>query len=278
MHWLVSFVARHGIFVIATISERSAERGTITLPLHGWITKGCVLHEIMPLADADVQLLLRSVAVGRGFPLEPAAMRNISLVAHGVPRLVYELVAEVANGEDARKMPPIPATARAVVGNHKATLPAASFDVLAIAAVAGERFDGEWLPKLAKTTKRSVTLALQAGCNEGLICEFPEKPGIFYFRRVGERLAMAATLISSRRLNVHERLASLLLNSRYGQLNEYLVAEHLAASGRVEEAREWYVTAGGHCRDAGDRAKAAALYERAAECMTRGSHDWAETT
>jgi DNA-binding CsgD family transcriptional regulator len=271
VHALVDNAPRSRVLCVATVLQRCGDSGAIAVPLHAWLSKGARSHVVGPLDDGDVQALVRMLAAPRQVSIDASAMREIIATSEGNPRFAHELVDQAASSGPKAL---VPASARAFVSTLRARVSKSAFDVLAVAAIVGDRFNDRWIAQLTGAPQRTIADALQAGCDQGFIRECAERPGSFSFRQTAHRRALSETLISSKRSLLHAQIAELLTEMPVEAPFEPIVAEHLAACGRTSEAREWFARAGGRLIESGDFSGGAHLYERAARSSRQGSAEW----
>jgi DNA-binding CsgD family transcriptional regulator/tetratricopeptide (TPR) repeat protein len=177
-----------------------------------------------PLADADAVGIVEDLAGG---PVPPS-LRTLALGAGGNPLLLTELAGGYRAGD-----PEIPLRVREAIRARVTAVPAASVDVLEVAAVLGRTFRIEDLCGVMRQTPAAVLRALRPLLSEGIVNERKDQ---LVFRHDLLREAVLAELPAEATRLVHRDVASLLL--RRGEL-PVDVANHLLAGagpGDVELA------------------------------------------
>jgi DNA-binding CsgD family transcriptional regulator/tetratricopeptide (TPR) repeat protein len=180
-----------------------------------------------PLSRDGVDAMLRSL-FGWDTPIKRPLLEAIYALTEGNPFFVEEVArALVARGDiypshggwqaKALAQLDIPHSLRLIVQGHLRGLSRPAADLLALAAVAGRRFDFDLLLRLTNRDEAALFPLMRELMAAGLVVE--QKPDTFAFRHALTREAIYAGLLGRERRNLHRVLA----DSLAGQAN----AEHL---------------------------------------------------
>jgi tetratricopeptide (TPR) repeat protein len=202
-----------------------------------------------PLAESEVDELIES-RLG-GSQLEEEARARIRRVAEGNPLFVEQLLAMLAEGGDADRVPP---TIHALLGARLDALSGDERDLLERASVVGLEFEWEALGELAPDRRRPPGGQLAALVRKELIRPHELIEDTFRFRHMLIRDAAYERIPKDVRSDLHERFAG-WLDGR-GEEFEEIVGYHL------EQAYRCVAELG----PAGERARA--LAEQAAERLS----------
>jgi class 3 adenylate cyclase len=211
-----------------------------------------------PLAESEADELIESLLGGAR--LEEEARARIRQVAEGNPLFVEQLLAMLAEGGEANR---VPSTIQALLASRLDGLPDDERDMLERASVVGLEFEWEALGALAPGRQRPPGTQLAALVRKELIRPHEGVEDTFRFRHMLIRDAAYERIPKELRSELHERCASWLdgrgeefdeiigyhLEQAYrsvaelgppGDRGEALsegAAERLAASGRRAHAR-----------------------------------------
>jgi hypothetical protein len=224
------------------------------------------------LADAEADELIHSL-IG-GSQLDPEARARIRDVSEGNPLFVEQLLAMVAEGGEADR---VPSTIHALLGARLDALPEDERDLLERASVVGHEFEWEALGELADDRRRPPGAQLSALVRKELIRSHEVIEDTFRFRHILIRDAAYERIPKELRSDLHERYAD-WLDGRGEQFDE-IVCYHLEQAFRsladlgpvgdraralAERAAERLATSGERADGRGDARAAANLLERAA--------------
>jgi predicted ATPase len=199
-----------------------------------------------PLAESEADELINSLLGGSR--LEKEARVRIGQVAEGNPLFVEQLLAMLAEGGKADR---VPATIQAPLAARLDALPEEERDLLERASVIGFEFEWELLGELAPDRRRPAGTQLAALVRKELLRPHEAIEDTFRFRHMLIRDAAYARIPKELRADLHERVAGWLEGR--GEEFEEIVGHHLEQACR-------YVTELGPLSD-----RARALAERAAE-------------
>jgi DNA-binding CsgD family transcriptional regulator len=162
----------------------------------------------------------------------------------------------------------VPSTVEAAIGARLRRLPESTQELLMLAAVLGRDTDGRLLAEIAERDIQDVVGALTPALKHRLITTHPHAPGDYRFGHVLVQQAVYATLSAERRLNLHDRVATVLERSvREDPDHADTLAYHAAQAVNTAGGRQRaFVTACRAARHAADRLAdetAAAWYTRA---------------
>ena len=230
-----------------------AEPGVASIPL-------------APLSDRDVDGMIGDMTARK--PLASAALRAIAAKADGVPLYVEELTRTVLdremNAPEASAASALPATLRDSLMERLDRLSSPK-SILQSAAVIGRNFAFGTVRDLVGAGGESLEGDLDALVRAGILFQRGFPPNAVYtFKHSLLRDAAYDSLLMRQRGTLHGRLADLYRDDPIvaGEQPE-LVAFHLAAGGRHEEAAGYFARAG-------KRALERAAYREALEHVDAG--------
>jgi class 3 adenylate cyclase/tetratricopeptide (TPR) repeat protein len=180
---------------------------------------------LQPLDESEADELIES-RLG-GVQLEEEARARIRRVAEGNPLFVEQLLAMLAEGGDADRVPP---TMHALLGARLDALPGDERDLLERAAVVGLEFEWEALGELAPDGRRPPGGQLAALVRKELIRPHELIKDTFRFRHMLIRDAAYERIPKGLRSDLHERFAG-WLDGR-GEDFEEIVGYHLEQAYR----------------------------------------------
>jgi class 3 adenylate cyclase/tetratricopeptide (TPR) repeat protein len=203
---------------------------------------------LQPLADSEADELIESLLGGS--VVEREARAHVRRVAEGNPLFVEQLLAMLAEGGEADR---VPATIQSLLAARLDALPEGERDLLERASVVGFEFEWEALGELASDRRRAPGTSLTALVRKDLIRPHDAIADTFRFRHMLIRDAAYERIPKELRSDLHERFAG-WLEGRGAEFDE-IVGYHLEQAYRhvVELGRP------------GERAQA--LAERAADCL-----------
>ncbi len=206
------------------------------------------LITLEPLSDAQSDDLIEELLGGS--QLEHATRERIREVAEGNPLFVEQLMAMVAEGGEAGRVPP---TIQALVAARLDALPEDERNLLERASVVGIEFEWEALGELAPDRRRPAGAQLAALVRKDLIRPHDAIEDLFEFRHMLIRDAAYERIPKELRSGLHERFGG-WIDGRGEEFDE-IVGYHL------EQAYHWLAELG----PATERAQA--LAERAADVL-----------
>jgi class 3 adenylate cyclase/tetratricopeptide (TPR) repeat protein len=227
------------------------------------------------LADAEADELIHSL-IG-GSQLDPQARTRIREVSEGNPLFVEQLLAMVAEGGEADR---VPSTIHALLAARLDALPEDERDVLERASVVGLEFEWEALGELADGRRRPAGGQLAALVRKELIRPHEVIEDTFRFRHILIRDAAYQRIPKELRSELHEGYAG-WLDGRGEQFDE-IVGYHLEQAFRsvadlgpvgeraralAERAAERLTASGRRANIRGDYRAAVNLFERAASLL-----------
>ncbi len=224
-----------------------------------------------PLLESEADELIESLLGGS--KLEREARAHIRQVAEGNPLFVEQLLAMLAEGGEAER---VPSTIQALLAARLEALPDDERDLLERASVVGLDFEWEALGQLAPERRRPPGTQLAALVRKELIRPHEGIADTFRFRHVLIRDAAYERLPKELRSDLHERVAGWLEGR--GEEFEEIVGYHLEqayrglaelgplgdrAQGLGERAAERLAASGRRAYARGDMPAGANLLERA---------------
>ncbi|HVQ18862.1 MAG TPA: BTAD domain-containing putative transcriptional regulator [Actinomycetes bacterium] len=233
---LLAYVVRRmppGLLVVVT--WRAGVGSTILARLT--LDEGEVLG-LAGLTTSAVEELLREAGV------TDLAAEDVHRRTAGVPRLVLEHVAAANTGA---------AAARPIRDLMSARLDAASAtarQLLSAAAVLGVVVDPELLRSTAGRAELESVDALEEAVSRGLLVELADRRGYDFPHDLLRNIALERTSLARQQL-LHGRAADVLIRRHSADPATWraaVVARHLAAAGRRDEAAMWYWTAAAESR------------------------------
>jgi DNA-binding CsgD family transcriptional regulator len=223
-----------------------------------------------PLAAEETVALATRILGG---PPSPSLATTLYLRTQGIPLFVEELARALAPGGRLQDGPrgleltgaaalPIPETVRDAVLLRVETLSAEAKEALAVASVAGLRFDLEVVSALADG------LGLEEAFEAGFLVE--AEPGQGAFRHALAREALYHAVPWRRRRSLHGEVAARLETAG---VSPAALAEHWLAAGDLERARGALVAVAGAWCGLHAYRDAAAAARRALELWPEGADD-----
>jgi class 3 adenylate cyclase/tetratricopeptide (TPR) repeat protein len=225
-----------------------------------------------PLEEDEVGALVTGLT-GDSALADDARLRILA-VAEGNPLFVEQLVAAVAEGADAQR---VPSTIQALLASRLDTLSTEERDVLECASVVGLEFEWDALAQLAADGHRPPGSLLFGLVRKELIRPHEAIGDTFWFRHMLVRDAAYERISKERRADLHERVAD-WLEGRGGEFDE-IVGYHLEQAHRCladlgpptprsqalgERAAVRLAASGRQAHARGDSTAASNLLERAA--------------
>jgi DNA-binding NarL/FixJ family response regulator len=255
-HLLVPRLARAAseapFSLVVTLRPDEAEPGSGLDEMRRELSRERLAEEVVlePLTPGDVAALLRGIL---GVALAPDLVERFARTGGGNPFVTEELLRAAV--EDGSLAPqdgawrggeglPLPWSVSETVLARLRRMEARDRDVLAWAAVAGERFDAELLGEAASLSPRQMAASLERARAAGLVRD--DRDGAMAFRHAITHEAILGALVAPERRRRHARLLA--------------AAEARAAAGRAVPLGLLLT----HAEGAGDRAAAFAYARRAA--------------
>ena len=195
-----------------------------------------------PLAPDDIATLLASLDAGAA----PPELDRLVQRSGGSPRVLREYALARAAGAD-----PTIGEISDLVRARLAQAPETTRQVVTAAAVLGGESDATLLRHTSGRADTEVVDALEDAVDRGLLVELSEI-GAYDVPYDGVREIVLAATGEARRRLLHGRAADALIprHSRDPHTTPAaLVARHLAAAGREDEAADWHWRAAGEARD-----------------------------
>jgi class 3 adenylate cyclase/tetratricopeptide (TPR) repeat protein len=241
-------------------------------PSWGGNRQNAELLTLEPLGAEDAAALVTGLAGDSELGDEDRS--RILAVAEGNPLFVEQLVAALAEGAEARR---VPATIQALLASRLETLSPEERDVLERASVVGLEFEWDVLAQLAPDRRRPPGSVLFGLVRKELIRPHEAIDDTFWFRHMLIRDAAYDRISKERRADLHERIAD-WLDGRGGEFDE-IVGYHLEQAHRClgdlgpptqrsrslgERAAVRLAASGRQAHARGDSTGASNLLERAA--------------
>ncbi len=227
---------------------------------------------LQPLSEADVAVMLRAI-FGLGRPVRGDFVRAIYALTEGNPFFVEEIVralverGDIVRAEGGWERRPldelrIPRSVRDAVQQRSAHLSQRARRVLALAAVAGRRFDFGLLQALTGETETALIDLLKELIAAQLIVEVA--PDRLAFRHALTREAVAAELLARERRALHAQAGEAIELLYAGTIDAHLedLAHHFFEAAAWDEVIAYGTRAG-------ERALALAAPAAAAEQFAR---------
>ncbi len=265
---LLALTQRHRLVVVACVFDPSIEGAPFGWGTDRWRRAGVEYHSLDPLADADVELLIRSVGQRCAHPLGNEDVREMMRAAQGNPRLAIEFA---GSPPQSRGLPLVAASARAEVASIRHSLSPSEFDTLLACSVLGESFSDAAVAPVAGRSCDAVADALQHACALGVLLEDPGDSGRLCFRHAAVRNVLYASLVSLKRRILHERA---IQHAIAAGGDAQSLGRHWEVLGDHQRAAECFSRAADEQFATAAFAPAADLYERAAMHLPVGSNEW----
>lgn len=206
---------------------------------------------LQPLSPDAVEALLRAMFAW-DHPLDPLFLRSIYTLTEGIPFFVEEVASALVvrgdisfvGGRWSVSNPSqlhIPRSLRLVVHQYTDRLSPDAAELLALAAVAGRRFDFDVLARLAPYDEPRLLALIKELVAARLVIE--ESADIFTFRHTLTREAVYTSLLHRERRHWHKAIAS-FYEQQPGEQNLPQLAYHYYKAGQWEKALHYNLTAG----------------------------------
>lgn len=190
------------------------------------------------LRDAAIAELLDMVTRGRA---TPHVAEIVTDRADGNPFYAIELARlfdDAAGSPGPPREPPddlVPGSVRDVVRQRLARLPAATRQLLEVAAIIGREI--EW-PLLARATAGDGAAgdleALEPALRHHMLVDVPDRPGVYRFSHALVREVLSGDVPSVRRARIHLRVADAIAGHGLGRDDDAeIIAEHRFAASPV---------------------------------------------
>jgi class 3 adenylate cyclase len=299
LHWadkssllLLQFLAREiassRVLIVATYREVEVQRGHPLAEILPSLRRERVYERILlrGLGENDVRALLAALG---GEEMPQAFSREIYRETEGNPFFVGEILRHLVEerilyreqGRWTSQHEPeemgIPESVREVVGRRLNRLSERCHEVLAIGSVIGREFSSSALEGVSRLGTEELQDRLEEALAARVIVELPPSCGRYGFSHAVIRETLYAELQTSRRLELHRRVADVLEGAHADDADTLLaeLSHHLfaAAAGGGDAAK-----AADYAERAGDRAdrqvahaEAVAHYERALQLFELGT-------
>ncbi len=266
---LLPLAPREGLGLLLTACHPVPENGQGP---RDWLTRleAAGLNEVLwlgPLGEEEVGELLAH-ALGEGKP-SPAAVRALTRVSGGNPFFLLELVEDFrrrGQGDWQAYLAALPVSPRvqAVVEGRLECLSPQEADLLAQAAILGERVDIEVLEAAADLDREAFLALSGALLRAGILTE---KEGTLVFSHQLTRQVVLTRIREEERRRYHLRAAEAL--ERFVPEEVEARAEHLEAAGDWSRAWEALRAAARRALRAAQYDRALGLYDRALQSVAR---------
>jgi class 3 adenylate cyclase/tetratricopeptide (TPR) repeat protein len=255
--------------VLAAVARRAVQQPWLLIVTRddrptGWIPKATGRIELGPL-DMTSSIELAEMATPER-PLPPAIAEALAVRSGGHPLLLRELARAAARGEDPDELP---STVEELAASQIDRLPPAQRSVLRRAAVLGDEFDEDLLPRMVgDVAPDRSTPELLAGL-EGLIVATDHR---LRFRHPLLREVAYAGLPYRRRRELHAQAADVLeATTAAAERRPEILALHYFVAGRYDKAMDYGWRAGERAMARYAPAAAVDAYRRAAQAARLSS-------
>ncbi len=222
-----------------------------------WIAQSHVSFIMLNRLDPKgIRTLVLASTGGKALP--ESVVEQIELRTDGVPLFVEELTRSVVQSgilvEKADRLilagplpqQAIPVTLQETLTARLDRMPAIK-DTAQLGAVIGRQFSYRLILLVTSTEEPSLREALSKLEAEGILSRRGSgSAAIYEFRHALIQEAAYASLLKSRRAELHERIAQCLLGnmSDEGASDPAMVAHHLTEAGMIDEAVDYWIAAG----------------------------------
>src|SRR5438067_4394453 len=212
--------------------------------LQGWRRRGDISFlELGPLSRSDIAEMVRAI-----FELEAVGDELRDLLydrSEGNPFVLEEILKAAIDQGDifqgqagwSRKNLAnlsLPTSVKEMILLRVQRLPQGSSEVLRIAAVIGESFDGETLARVSRRSSQSVDTVLRAALRHQLLEDDLASPGRYRFRHALTREAILQDVAGLERRRLHGRVAAVL--ETIPGIPKVELAKHLLEAGEGKRA------------------------------------------
>jgi DNA-binding SARP family transcriptional activator len=262
---LLSFLAARldrGVLIAATMRQLEVGRNDAVTDALAAIARrqGSRRVQLRGLSgDATTSML--DAATSR--VIDPDVAAAIHERSEGNPFYAIELarlLAEEGGGNET-----VPATVRDVVRRRVSRLPAATVEMLGIAAVTGRDVEIGLLVRSAQVSIDEVLDAIEPAIVHRLLIEVPDLPSVYRFSHALVREVLLDDLSSLRRARLHLRVADAMEAAGAGVDDAEILAEHLWRAAPVGVGQR----AGRALRRAADVALRRVAYGAAEDLLTK---------
>ena len=218
--------------------------------------KGAILP-LSRLTPDEVSQLARFALPGRAAAMSERLFRD----TEGLPFLVAEYLALIAEGGDPNSLPP---SVQDLMRSRLASVGEASRQILQAAAVIEHSFDFETLRGASGRGEDEVVDALDELARRGLIRELDGAPPHYVFYHEKLRAVAYLDMSHARRRLLHGRVAQTLVRSlREGHVAASRIAQHFELAGDAQAAATYFASAAEHARSLFANHEALAHYRSA---------------
>lgn len=235
--------------------------------------------ELSSLPRAEVEAMVRSVALGKALPSE--VLRQIVVRSEGVPLYVEELTRSILDSgmlsERAVSWEAVGLVAIEIPASMDASLTSridrlgASRATAQLAATIGREFSFQLLRAVSEHDEATLRQDLERLVHAGLAWSVVDEADTFVFKHALVRDAAYKSLLRSTRQRYHSRIAA-ALRERFANLASTrpdLIAGHLTAAGEDEEAVAFWEAAGQQALARTAVHEAAKHLQQAIDCLAR---------
>jgi predicted ATPase len=235
--------------------------------------------ELSSLRRAEVEAMVRSVALGKALPSE--IVRQILIRSEGVPLFVEELTRSILESrmlsEKAVSWEAVGPVAIEIPASMDASL-SSRIDRLGVsrattqlAATIGREFSFQLLREVSDRDEETLRQDLERLVHAGLAWSAGDEAGTFVFKHALIRDAAYNSLLRSTRQRYHSRIAAALRDrfATWASTRPDLVAGHLTAAGEDEDAVAFWEAAGQQALARTAVHEAAKHFQQAIECLGR---------
>jgi class 3 adenylate cyclase len=270
LEYLARRLARSRVMLLATYRSDELDRlHPLTRSVQTW-RRGGLAETVTVGAMVPSQASEMIAAILSADEVSPELASFVHQRAEGNPFVLEEMLREALDRGDVFRSDAgwsrrslesfqLPETVRETVLLRLGRLDPEHVEVLRVAAVLGRSFDYGLLVKAAESDERSVLAALESAVAHQLLDELPGEAHRYTWRHALTQEAIAGDTVLPKRLRAHSRAADALIGSGGSAV---MVAHHLLAAGRPDEALE-------PCLRAADEAELASGFEEANDLIER---------
>jgi DNA-binding CsgD family transcriptional regulator len=241
-----------GVLLVGTYRPEEATAGGLARMLDVLQRDRLVTQiELRPL---EHESLVEMVAAMWGRPPTSDELATIERLGEGIPLFIEEL----ATAAPAPGMS-VPTSIALGVAARLERLDPAAGSLMKIASLMIGAIDPAVIELVADESQDVILQSLVHAVAAGVLTD---REGRLVFRHALVREAIAASIVSVQRVELHRRIAAAIERHHASDLapHAFTVAQHLAAGDRSEEAARWWLLAGRRALDVG-------AFEEAERCI-----------